>query len=100
MTRAVQSATCALCGEEFDATVRFALVSRYCSDACRNEANRQTMVVRGIALEPSEKKPIRKEPMTNVEMEAYLLRLRQELDSKPQLPNDRHWRLMDAGDNE
>ena len=75
MTRAVQAATCALCGDEFEATVRFALVSRYCSDTCRNEANRQTMVVRGIAIEPSEKKPIRKEPMTNVEMEAELKKI-------------------------
>lgn len=38
-----QTATCCICGATFEGSVRYALVSRYCSAACRNQGNKQTI---------------------------------------------------------
>lgn len=66
-----QTATCCICGATFEGSVWYALVSRYCSAACRNIGNKQTISTarRGetAAIVPSETKPARTKPMTDAE---------------------------------
>jgi len=65
-------------------------VSRYCSAACRNEANKYTVLPakdsrrRGetAAIVPSETKPARTKPMTNAEFERELALIRRQLTER------------------
>lgn len=75
-----QTATCCICGATFEGTVRYALVSRYCSAACRNEANKYTVLPgkdarrRGetAAILPSENYLPKAEQFTDAEFWAAL----------------------------
>lgn len=81
-----QTATCCICGATFEGSVRYALVSRYCSAACRNQGNKQTISTarRGeaAAIVPSEIKPARTKPMTNAEFERELALIRRQLTER------------------
>ena len=86
MTHPRQTATCCICGATFEGSVRYALVSRYCSAACRNQGNKQTISTarRGeaAAIVPSETKPARTKPMTNAEFERELALIRRQLTER------------------
>lgn len=86
MTRATQQGTCSVCEAPFDATVRYALVSRYCSAACRNIGNKQTISTarrgEGAAILPNETKPSRTKPMTDAEFERELALIRRQLTER------------------
>ena len=81
-----QTATCCICGATFEGSVWYALVSRYCSAACRNIGNKQTISTarRGetAAIVPSEVKPARTQPMTDAEFERELALIRRQLTER------------------
>lgn len=81
-----QTATCCICGATFEGSVWYALVSRYCSAACRNIGNKQTISTarRGetAAIVPSETKPARTKPMTDAEFERELALIRRQLTER------------------
>ena len=91
MTRPTQQATCAVCGTTFDGTVRFALVSRYCSAACRDRVTpRPDALVRPLPI--LRDVPLRAGQMDDAAFRAELARERRRLDDLPQMDGDRHWR--------
>lgn len=84
-----QTATCCICGATFEGSVRFALVSRYCSAACRNQGNKQTISTarRGetAAIVPSDNYLPKASQFTDAEFYATLVAIKaqREREGKP-----------------